>query len=170
MPIPTAETLDSVEMAWLFANVVGLIVAVVGLVITNKNLGAARRAVDVAQKHGSLNQLHVSLAHEGARTEVILTSVLSIKVVVFLLFTGAGYLAALTAPPVVPAVVEGAQVRAVTLSFFIICAFSLMVTSMLLTADSVLRQRTRHSIINRIAAGVLRDQLKERGLIGEHAP
>ena len=103
MPIPTRETLDSVEMAWLFANVVGLIVAGIGLVITNNNLGAARRAVNVAHKDTSLNRLHVSLAEEGLRTEMILTSVLAIKIIVFLLFSAAGYLAALALPPVIVA-------------------------------------------------------------------
>ena len=53
--------------------------------------------------------------------------------------------------------------------FFIACAFGLMLTSILLTADSVLRRRTRHSIINRIAARALREQLEARGVIGEHA-
>ena len=148
---------------------VGLIVAIIGLAITNNNLGAARRAVDVAQKHGKLNQLHVSLAQEGERTEMILTSVLTIKIIVFLLFSAAGYLSALALPPVIVAS-TGSQIRAVMLWFFIACAFGLMLTSILLTADSVLRRRTRHSIINRIAARVLRDQMEQRGLLGEHAP
>jgi hypothetical protein len=50
----------------------------------------------------------------------------------------------------------------VNLSMFILSAIALMLTSILLTADSILRRAARHGLINRIAARVLRQQLEQR--------
>ena len=160
--MPSRDTLDLAESIWLAANLLGLLAAAVGLMLTNKNLRAARRAEHLAQHTPELNLLHVEIARENVRSEVVVTAVLSTKLIVFLLFGAVGYLSALTPTAAPPVEVDGIPVRLVTLAVLVIGAVLLAATSVMLTVDSMLRREARHRIVNKIAARVLARQLARR--------
>lgn len=160
--MPSRDTLDLAEAIWLAANLLGCLMAAFGLLLTNKNLRAARRAEHLAQHTPELSVLHVEIARENVRSEVVVIAVLSTKIIVFILFSAVGYLAALTPSPAVPAEVDGIPVRLITLAVLVIGAVLLAATSVMLTADSMLRREARHRIVNKIAARVLAQQLARR--------
>lgn len=160
--MPTAETVDVVELIWFGANLIGLLMACVGLGVTTGNLRAARRARRLVGTDNRFDGLHADLADQDVRAGTVVMAVLTIKASVMVLAVLAGWLNLLVPRAPTSYTVDGLSVRLATITVLIYGALALSVTSALLTAGSILARRGRHRLLNLIAARVLRQNVADR--------